>query len=167
MSLTLDEYGISSLPTFTIPRRSNGINGGKLCYLFDSEVWIVGKWNIKSIFGKGSAFCIWVDEDSGEIHYLGGTEEHPNIFQLPKETNGKHRMINRFYGGYGTTRGLMSIVQEKRNKHPPQWNKEDHYMRMGGQCGQSCPCCRARVGDTLGACTVCLTSGTSPHIRFN
>lgn len=36
--------------------------------------------------------------------------------------------------------------------HPKSWNNKSHY----GQCGQSCPCCRARVGDTLGACTICL-----------
>ena len=35
--------------------------------------------------------------------------------------------------------------------HPSCWSKKAHY----GQCGQSCPCCRAAVGDTLGACTIC------------
>ena len=36
-------------------------------------------------------------------------------------------------------------------KHPEIWSKNNHY----GQCGQSCPCCRAHVGDTLGACPIC------------
>lgn len=36
-------------------------------------------------------------------------------------------------------------------KHPSSWSKNNHY----GQCGQSCPCCRAHVGDTLGACPIC------------
>ena len=35
--------------------------------------------------------------------------------------------------------------------HPSCWSKKVHY----GQCGQSCPCCRADVGDKLGACTIC------------
>ena len=36
-------------------------------------------------------------------------------------------------------------------KHPDIWSNDDHY----NQCGQSCPCCRAKVGDTLGACPIC------------
>lgn len=36
-------------------------------------------------------------------------------------------------------------------KHPDFWSKNSHY----GQCGQSCPCCRANVGDSLGACPIC------------
>jgi hypothetical protein len=36
--------------------------------------------------------------------------------------------------------------------HPDCWDEHKHY----GQCGQSCPCCRAEVGDTWGACTVCI-----------
>ena len=35
--------------------------------------------------------------------------------------------------------------------HPECWNAHTHY----GQCGQSCPCCRAIVGDTWGACLIC------------
>ena len=40
--------------------------------------------------------------------------------------------------------------------HPKYWNIHTHY----GQCGQSCPCCRAEVGDTFGACPICM-------IKFN
>ena len=36
-------------------------------------------------------------------------------------------------------------------KHPSSWSRKIHY----GQCGQSCPCCRAGVGDSLGACPIC------------
>tara|TARA_B100001094_G_scaffold308708_1_gene341631 strand:+ start:71 stop:934 length:864 start_codon:yes stop_codon:yes gene_type:complete len=36
--------------------------------------------------------------------------------------------------------------------HPMCWSSTNHY----GMCGQSCPCCRAEVGDTLGACPICL-----------
>ena len=25
------------------------------------------------------------------------------------------------------------------------WNKHIHYCNLGGQCGQSCPCCRAEI----------------------
>lgn len=44
-------------------------------------------------------------------------------------------------------------------KHPNYWTKEKHYGAHG-QCGQSCPCCRAEVGDTFGACPICI-------LRFN
>lgn len=37
-------------------------------------------------------------------------------------------------------------------QHPKYWNIHTHY----GQCGQSCPCCRAAVGDTFGACPICI-----------
>ena len=40
-------------------------------------------------------------------------------------------------------------------KHPEYWTKEKHYG-IHGQCGQSCPCCRAEVGDTFGACPICI-----------
>ena len=35
--------------------------------------------------------------------------------------------------------------------HPKCWSAIGHY----GQCGQSCPCCRAMVGDDWGACLIC------------
>lgn len=35
--------------------------------------------------------------------------------------------------------------------HSQDWMSTSHY----GMCGQSCPCCRAEVGDTLGACPIC------------
>ena len=36
-------------------------------------------------------------------------------------------------------------------KHPSVWCPKSHY----GQCGQSCPCCRAHVGDIFGVCPIC------------
>lgn len=46
---------------------------------------------------------------------------------------------------------------EEMQCHPVGWTKKNHYSELGWQwCGQSCPCCRARVGDTLGACAVCI-----------
>lgn len=36
--------------------------------------------------------------------------------------------------------------------HPRGWCLTGHY----GMCGQNCPCCRAEVGDTLGACPICI-----------
>ena len=39
--------------------------------------------------------------------------------------------------------------------HPIGWDSKTHYMSIGGQCGQSCPCCRSAAGDTLGACPIC------------
>ena len=41
-------------------------------------------------------------------------------------------------------------------EHPKYWTEEKHY----GQCGQSCPCCRAAVGDTFGACPICIIKFT-------
>ena len=40
---------------------------------------------------------------------------------------------------------------EDEVKHPKCWSEHTHY----GHCGQSCPCCRTEVGDTLGSCLVC------------
>ena len=46
---------------------------------------------------------------------------------------------------------------EEMQCHPTGWTKKNHYSELGWQwCGQSCPCCRARVGDTLGACPICI-----------
>ena len=46
--------------------------------------------------------------------------------------------------------------------HPVGWNSTNHYSDMGWQwCGQSCPCCRAKAGDTLGACEICLGKALS------
>ena len=39
----------------------------------------------------------------------------------------------------------------KAHVHPASWNPHTHY----GQCGQSCPCCRSKVGDIWGSCLVC------------
>ena len=33
----------------------------------------------------------------------------------------------------------------KIQSHLKGWNKHVHYCNVGGQCGQSCPCCRAEV----------------------
>jgi hypothetical protein len=44
------------------------------------------------------------------------------------------------------------------SQHPKEWSKKTHY----GQCGQSCPCCRAFVSATEkdawehGSCPICL-----------
>jgi hypothetical protein len=47
--------------------------------------------------------------------------------------------------------------EEEQQCHPVGWTQKNHYSELGWQwCGQSCPCCRARAGDTLGACPVCL-----------
>lgn len=58
--------------------------------------------------------------------------------------------------------GLKSDVA-KIKTHSIGWSHEDHYGAIGGQCGQSCPCCRAEVFSDgrdpdgwFGACEVCL-----------
>ena len=38
------------------------------------------------------------------------------------------------------------------NTMPSTWvGQKTHY----GQCGQSCPCCRSRCRETIGACPIC------------
>ena len=51
-------------------------------------------------------------------------------------------------------------------KHPEYWSKEKHYG-IHGQCGQSCPCCRAEVGDTFGACPICIITFNESIQRVN
>lgn len=53
--------------------------------------------------------------------------------------------------------------KELSKKHPKGWCNKVHYMNMGGQCGQSCPCCRANVYNLgldndakFGACPHCI-----------
>ena len=45
----------------------------------------------------------------------------------------------------------QSPIKTQVEEHPASWDSTTHY----GQCGQSCPCCRSEVGDTLGACPIC------------
>ena len=59
-----------------------------------------------------------------------------------------------------------SKTSTQKLKHEKGWNKNTHYMGVSDnhQCGQSCPCCRARVfksgidpDSKFGACLVCLS----------
>ena len=52
---------------------------------------------------------------------------------------------------------LISAEQLKNvpSCHAVGWTQNHHYMPLGGQCGQSCPCCRFAMGDVLGACLTC------------
>ena len=46
--------------------------------------------------------------------------------------------------------------EETMTVHPEGWTVKNHYSELGWQwCGQSCPCCRAKCGDILGACPLC------------
>jgi len=58
---------------------------------------------------------------------------------------------------------VTKATKVPKAKHPIGWKKSCHYMAIGGQCGQSCPCCRASVYKSgmdpdakFGACTICL-----------
>ena len=43
-------------------------------------------------------------------------------------------------------------LEEKHRKLYKGWNKFSHY----GQCGQSCPCCRWKIGqEIIGSCQIC------------
>ena len=57
----------------------------------------------------------------------------------------------------------ISNSKELSKKHPKGWCQKTHYMGSGGQCGQSCPCCRAEVYNAgidrdakFGACLHCI-----------
>ena len=51
---------------------------------------------------------------------------------------------------------MEELKEESREpiptSHPMGWSPTAHY----GMCGQSCPCCRAELGDTFGACPICI-----------
>ena len=54
---------------------------------------------------------------------------------------------------------VLNDTPQQPVSHPVGWCSKNHYMDLGwGWCGQSCPCCRAMVGDTLGACGICIAS---------
>ena len=53
--------------------------------------------------------------------------------------------------GSDPSQNSESYTKTTYNKHPKSWNSYSHY----GQCGQSCPCCRAKLGESWGACTIC------------
>tara|TARA_B100000123_G_C25739308_1_gene433012 strand:- start:2518 stop:2790 length:273 start_codon:yes stop_codon:yes gene_type:complete len=67
-----------------------------------------------------------------------------------------------------TSKYMKKLNKEKKkiksHKHGKDWHKDNHYMfSRGYQCGQSCPCCRARAFNTgvdtdgwFGACQICL-----------
>lgn len=54
-----------------------------------------------------------------------------------------------------TKKGKKNHTNFLVRKHPFGWHPKHHYMCIGGQCGQSCPCCRAELGDKLGTCPYC------------
>ena len=64
-----------------------------------------------------------------------------------------------------TTKNLKKKHQKNFfSKHCIGWSKKNHYMAIGGQCGQSCPCCRAGAFKSgtdkdgwFGACPICLS----------
>ena len=54
-------------------------------------------------------------------------------------------------------------MSKKYIMHTLGWNIDTHYSEIGGQCGQSCPCCRAEIylknidkDAKWGACVICL-----------
>ena len=46
---------------------------------------------------------------------------------------------------------LLTLEEKHKNLYKG-WNKISHY----GQCGQSCPCCRWKIGqEIIGSCQIC------------
>ena len=65
---------------------------------------------------------------------------------MNEEPNYQKHQTKRSY-----TKKKNENKRENQAKHPHGWCKINHY----GMCGQSCPCCRAQLGDTFGACSIC------------
>lgn len=43
-------------------------------------------------------------------------------------------------------------ILKEHQKYDINWTEKDHY----GQCGQSCPCCRWKIGQEIfGSCEIC------------
>lgn len=90
-------------------------------------------------------------------HIRGFLSRHSmNLSELPFKGNPSviykgHSMLDRWGEG-----AEMIVTPEEPKCHPVGWTEKNHYSELGWQwCGQSCPCCRARAGDTLGACPIC------------
>ena len=67
--------------------------------------------------------------------------------------------IQKYVRGALTRKSLKDETQVSKipTCHPVGWTEKNHYSELGWMwCGQSCPCCRARAGDTLGACPICI-----------
>jgi len=71
------------------------------------------------------------------------------------DASSTHTMSTRSQSSIQTVPVTSTATQSVKpiDKHPTCWDSENHY----GQCGQSCPCCRARAGDSVnwGACPLC------------
>ena len=92
------------------------------------------------------------------------TQRDPSILGSDEPATGKplcylawgRFMTTREYNkSIGKTFEEVTMMMLKKKTHPQGWTNEQHYMGMGGQCGQSCPCCRKKAGDILGACAIC------------
>jgi len=56
--------------------------------------------------------------------------------------------------------------------HIKGWTKQHHYCAIGGQCGQSCPCCRAEIylsnidcDAWFGACQICIKNNSNKKYK--
>jgi len=46
----------------------------------------------------------------------------------------------------------LNLDKKIKKEHGRKWNKISHW----GQCGQSCPCCRWKIGQEIfGSCEIC------------
>jgi hypothetical protein len=91
--------------------------------------------------------------------YCYGIPEYDSDGDKEQDTDNSrstHQMTLRSHTSLNATEPAAQPVAEPEAivepiTHPECWDENTHY----GQCGQSCPCCRARVGDEWGACLVC------------
>ena len=92
--------------------------------------------------GYAQCMCLGIPE------YDSDTDEE----QEPELGQRTHQMTLRSHTRLKDTEVEEPEPEPEKITHPECWNEHTHY----GQCGQSCPCCRAIVGDEWGACLVCI-----------
>ena len=113
-------------------------NVGEVCTMVENE----------SPKKLGVVRSMWLrDPVTGRLMRDHGPEDHIGVSRNDIVPDTRRSMFDRW----------IDDAVDMAPKHPEGWNKEQHYMNMGWcWCGQSCPCCRAKVGDTLGGCEICI-----------
>ena len=63
-------------------------------------------------------------------------------------------MVSMFERWLDDPTPISKSIEHPNSSDFQPWNIDTHY----GMCGQSCPCCRAKLGELIGACTICIYS---------
>ena len=89
------------------------------------------------------------DRELISFNYIANKEEYIQSFtndDVRLHISFNYQLYSKKHNTYMLFCPSFTII-----KHPYIWSKDNHY----GQCGQSCPCCRAHFYETLGACPLC------------